>query len=198
MIKILINNEEVVCNSNIQINEEMLSTSSTILKNCYPKSWEDDKDYISRYYFPKDYSKCKIINEENIDFEIVGSTTQDGTPTPQNPVPIISKTGVITEIIGGKQYTFDLGNIELNKIGDYQDRIYKDNGKWYVEKNIEKIDMSTITSWGKSSNGRFIEQIFKMLIMLKLVNYTQIYLVMKLLHGVVIIKLVLHHKELYG
>lgn len=67
MIKILINNEEVVCNSNLQINEEMLSTSSTILKNCYPKSWEEDKDYTSRYYFPKDYSKCEIyyINENN-------------------------------------------------------------------------------------------------------------------------------------
>lgn len=62
MIKILINNEEVVCKNNIQIKEEMLSTSSTILKNCYPKSWEEDKDYTSRYYFPKDYSKCKILD----------------------------------------------------------------------------------------------------------------------------------------
>ena len=62
MIKILINNEEVVSNSNLQINEEMLSTSSTILKNCYPKSWELDKDYVSRYYFPKDYAKCKIYD----------------------------------------------------------------------------------------------------------------------------------------
>jgi hypothetical protein len=33
-----------------------------------------------------------------------------------------------------------LGSIELAKIGDYTDRIYKDNGKWYVEKNIEKIE----------------------------------------------------------
>jgi hypothetical protein len=51
--------------------------------------------------------------------------------------------------------------IELNKIGDYQDRIYKDNGKWYVEKNIEKIDMSTIDSWGKNSNGKFYRANFK-------------------------------------
>lgn len=65
MIKILINNEEVVSDSNLQINEEMLSTSSTILKNCYPKSWEDDKDYVSRYYFPKDYAKCEIYDDNN-------------------------------------------------------------------------------------------------------------------------------------
>ena len=64
MIKILINEEEVVSNSNLQIKEEMLSTSSTILKNCYPKSWENDKDYTSRYYYPKDYSKCEIYDIE--------------------------------------------------------------------------------------------------------------------------------------
>ena len=62
MIKILINEEEVVCSNNITIREEMLTTSSTILRNCYPKSWENDKDYISRYYFPKDYSKCEIYD----------------------------------------------------------------------------------------------------------------------------------------
>ena len=61
-LKITVNNEEVVCSNNISIKEEMLSTSSTILKNCYPKSWELDKDYVSRYYFPKDYSKCKITD----------------------------------------------------------------------------------------------------------------------------------------
>jgi hypothetical protein len=71
MIKILINNEEVVSDSNLQIEEEMLSTSSTILKNCYPKSWEDDKDYVSRYYFPKDYSKCKIYNVDGEDEELI-------------------------------------------------------------------------------------------------------------------------------
>lgn len=31
-----------------------------------------------------------------------------------------------------------LGSIELAKIGNYTDRIFKDNGKWYVEKNIRK------------------------------------------------------------
>ena len=40
MIKMFIGDEEVVCNKEITITEEMLSTSSTILDNCYPKSWE--------------------------------------------------------------------------------------------------------------------------------------------------------------
>lgn len=66
MLKILINNEEVVCDKQLEIKEEMLSTSSCILNNCYPKSWENTKDYTSQYYYPKDYSKCLIYTEELI------------------------------------------------------------------------------------------------------------------------------------
>ena len=67
-LKMLINNEEVVCNKEFTITEEMLTTSSTILNNCYPKSWENDKNYISRFYYPKDYSKCKIYKDDVLVF----------------------------------------------------------------------------------------------------------------------------------
>ena len=56
-IKMIIAGEEVVSNNEFTINEEMLSASSTILNNCYPKSWELTKDYTSNFYYPKDYSK---------------------------------------------------------------------------------------------------------------------------------------------
>lgn len=68
MIQIFINDEEVVCNKNININEEILATSSLILDNVYPKSWEDDKDYTSRFYYPKDYSKCRIYKDKELIF----------------------------------------------------------------------------------------------------------------------------------
>ena len=63
-MRILINNEEVVCSNKITIKEEMLNTSSTILNNCYPLSWETTKDY-TQYYYPEDYSKCLIYDEED-------------------------------------------------------------------------------------------------------------------------------------
>jgi len=63
-MKILINNEEVVCSNKITIKEEMLNTSSTILNNCYPLSWEDTKDY-TQYYYPEDYSKCLIYDDDD-------------------------------------------------------------------------------------------------------------------------------------
>lgn len=66
MIQILINNEEVVCDKNLKINEEMLTTSSIILDNVYPKSWESTHDYITNFYYPKDFSLCTINDIQNI------------------------------------------------------------------------------------------------------------------------------------
>ena len=56
-IKMFIAGEEVVSSNEFEIDEEMLSASSTILNNCYPKSWELTKDYVSNFYYPKDYSR---------------------------------------------------------------------------------------------------------------------------------------------
>lgn len=64
-MKIYIDGVEVLCDKNITITEEMLSTSSVILNNVFPKEWDTDKDYTSRFYFPKDYSKCKILDKNN-------------------------------------------------------------------------------------------------------------------------------------
>ena len=85
-MKILINNEEVVCSNELVITEEMLTTSSTILNNCYPKSWELDHDYVSRFYYPKDYSKCLIYDDnENLLFCGVVKNTGDMSLNPRDP-----------------------------------------------------------------------------------------------------------------
>ena len=55
----------------------------------------------------------------------------------------------------GNTYEVNLGDIELNKIGDYKDRIYKDNGKWYVEKNIGKVVLDGSETYAKVSDGKF-------------------------------------------
>ena len=85
MLKILINNEEVVCDKQLEIKEEMLSTSSCILNNCYPKSWENTKDYTSQYYYPKDYSKCLIYNDNNLLFSGVIKNTGNINLNPRYP-----------------------------------------------------------------------------------------------------------------
>lgn len=85
MIKIYINNEEVVCNNKLEINEDMLSTSSTILNNCYPKSWEETKDYVNNFYYPEDYSQCRIYHDENLIFCGVVKNTGNISLNPREP-----------------------------------------------------------------------------------------------------------------
>lgn len=84
-MRILINNEEVLCSSTLEITEQMLSTSSTILKNCYPATWELTKDYTSNYYFPEDYSKVEIYQGENLIFCGVVKKTGNIDLNPRHP-----------------------------------------------------------------------------------------------------------------
>jgi hypothetical protein len=71
----------------------------------------------------------------------VGSTA---SPNPDYPQEVQTVTGeqTITVSDGNSQsqsYTVNLGSIELCKIGDYQDYIYKSGEDWYVHKEITKL-----------------------------------------------------------
>lgn len=85
MIKMYIDNEEVVCNNLVEIKEEMLSTSSTILNNCYPKSWEENHDYVNNFYYPKDYSQCLIYHDNTLIFSGVVKNTGKISLNPREP-----------------------------------------------------------------------------------------------------------------
>lgn len=84
------------------------------------------------------------INDTNYTLEETFDTLQivKGQATPYAPYQ-------------GQSYTLSLGDIELCKIGEYQDYIYYDNGKWYIEKNVGKYQMTgneTLNSWYNISN----------------------------------------------
>lgn len=136
-LKMLINNEEVVCRKDFTITEEMLATSSTILNNCYPKSWENDKNYVSRFYYPKDYSKCKIYKYDVLVFCGVVKNSGNISLNPRYPhfcslqildfktllsegetLDFVINNKTITEAIemiidAIKDYGFILGNINI-------------------------------------------------------------------------------------
>ena len=65
-------------------------------------------------------------------------------PNPNYPQDIHSVTGNNTIIITNNDnsesqtYSINLGSIELCKIASYQDYIYKENGNWYLHKEIGK------------------------------------------------------------
>jgi hypothetical protein len=133
MIKIYIGNEEVVSNSTLEITEEMLSTSSVILRNCYPASWELDKDYTSRYYFPKDYSKCRIYevaedNTQTLLFCGVAKNTGNISLNPRDPhyvdlqildfKTLLSEGETLNYVITGKTIPQAIEQV-INSISDY-------------------------------------------------------------------------------
>ena len=137
MIQMFINGEEVVCDKNIEITEEMLATSSTILNNCYPKSWETTHDYTSQFYFPKDYSKCLIYKDEELIFCGVVKNTGSISLNPREPhycslqildfktflsegetLDFVISNKTITQAINMvveeiKQYGFEVGTIDI-------------------------------------------------------------------------------------
>lgn len=58
-IHMYINDEEVICSNQITVVEELTNVNTMVLENCYPLSWETEKDY-TQFYNPKDYSLFKM------------------------------------------------------------------------------------------------------------------------------------------
>lgn len=85
MLQVLINGEEFVCDKNITIKEDFLSPSSTILNNCYPKSWEENRDYLTGFFYVKDYSKCEIYYDNSLIFAGVVKNSGNISLNPRQP-----------------------------------------------------------------------------------------------------------------
>lgn len=61
----------------------------------------------------------------------------------------------------GQSYEVNLGNIELCKIGDYQDYIYKSDGKWYVHKAVRHLSLlpSNMDNYDNTPGWRDVTQL---------------------------------------
>lgn len=52
-------------------------------------------------------------------------------------------------------YSINLGSLELCKIGDYQDYIYKENDKWYKKSYIKKLILDGSERWSYGTAGGY-------------------------------------------
>lgn len=106
---------------------------------------EADKIYATKDETSEINKKAALIfdalylkNAKNI--EIEGSTSQNTSPSPDFPQEIVSLRGDynLKVIVNDEKYNkdFTLTLPEMNKIGDYADKLYFDE-KWKISKNIE-------------------------------------------------------------
>lgn len=125
----------MVCDSKLELKEEFMNPSHIELYKVYPKNWKGTNKLLTDYYYPKDYTKCNIFDVTYIpsedgeeitssdfqinvdttkkyDFQLLGNTQQDGTPTPDNPVDIDVVTGRQEINVVGKNL-FDKNNVQI-------------------------------------------------------------------------------------
>lgn len=114
------------------------------------------------YFVPKTFTSTTVTGDnvslsitENSgrlsDMQMLGNTEQ-GTP-PDDPVAL---TGAITVTVGADDYEIDLGSEYLAKVTTNTDRIYIDDGVWYIEHKIGYIasyDGESITTDYVSTSG---------------------------------------------
>lgn len=116
-MKIYIDGVEVLCDSDITIEQEFKNTSSVILNNVYPKSWEVDHDYVSNFYFPPSYSICTIYNDNNdLLFSGVVKNTGEIELNPRYPhfcnIQVVDFTTFLSE---GKTLDFVISNRTISE-----------------------------------------------------------------------------------
>ena len=127
MFKIYIDEVEVKCDNQFDIEEEFMNPSSIILTNVYPASWSID-DLLSNYYFPEDYSKCKIYKDDKLYFVGIVKNSADMELNPLKPhycsVQILDPSTLLSEgttldyVIANKTVTEAINQV-IASISDY-------------------------------------------------------------------------------
>lgn len=106
--------------------------------------YDINKNFISRSTSYNFYSFTTLSNAYYIRFDMRSASD---TRTLQ-----LEKGTTATSYVPHQEQTYpiNLGSMELCKIGDYQDYLYKENGKWYKYGAIGKVVLNGSESWQQS------------------------------------------------
>ena len=97
---------------------------------------------------------CSINSSASISLTNIGiqlQTNNNSVVLNIKDIMVSKSNNNIYQEYQGQTYSINLGNIELCKIGDYQDSIVKDNGIWYLHKQIGKVVLNGSENWGNFS-----------------------------------------------
>lgn len=127
MFKIYVDDVEVKCDNQFDIEEEFMNPSSIVLTNVYPASWSVD-DLLEKYYFPEDYTKCKIYKDDELYFVGIVKNSADMELNPLKPhycsLQILDPSTLLSEgmtldfVIAGKTVTEAINQV-IDNISDY-------------------------------------------------------------------------------
>lgn len=167
-------------NGNIKNNYRLSTTGGNFLNNGYFISEFIPIKPSTTYsvnYTPDAYSRiCYYTsNTGNPEHSFISKNDANSTFTTPNNAKYLRLCNSLTEIDniqlqkGDTITTFEpyqettkqlnLGNLELCKIGDYQDYFYKSNGNWYKKEIIAKQYLSDITGWAQGNpSNRFVAE----------------------------------------
>lgn len=138
----------------IEINSnETYTLSADTNENIALRFYDENKNYISSgtsavspntFATPNNAKYLRFMLVNNTDLSTQCQLEKDLTAT--------------THIEHQEQnFEVNLGNIELCKIGTYQDYIYKNNGNWYLHQEIGKVVLDGSESWQSeaAANGYY-------------------------------------------
>ena len=117
----------------------------------------------STYFWVAFFAEKPVVGSQSITFADMQPTTLQRTLTAPSGAKYcvifygagtspdsqleLGSTATAYEPYQGQDYAISLGTIELAKIGNYQDRIYKSAGKWYIEKQVGKVVLDGTENW---------------------------------------------------
>lgn len=105
----------------------------------------DDASLVAGFYYNKPtsssitYDNSRLVqSSKTFTAPITGYIAFRTLVGYATPMLNVGSTALPYEPYTSSSYPLTLGSIELNKIGTYQDYFYKDNGNWYLHKEIGK------------------------------------------------------------
>lgn len=140
----------------------------------YSYQWYPSSSTITQSFTSSQTMSCFVffigVNKTFTDYKVKVQLEDGTTPTSYEPyvggvpapnpsypqtINVVTGTQTITLSDGvvSDGYTVSLGSIELCKIGEYQDYIYKSGNDWYVHKEIGKYTFTSSDNWGSSTYG---------------------------------------------
>lgn len=81
------------------------------------------------------------------------------SPNPDYPQTVQTVSGIQTITVDDTDYEIDLGDIELNRLGDYRDKIFKFDYGWKIRKETASITMDGTEPGNLTAYGFFQTQV---------------------------------------